>query len=157
MRRILKFFAFGTLILLLVAVGVAAFLLYREVETSSYQARELAKLAGELHWEVKDGPSDEPLLSQAGPYDLRLGYSRIPELLRHLAKHGFQVHAQARISDRMKHLIGEGLFVPYREKSQAAPALARKKGASVVLTCPEVNTFRPGCRPAGIRPLAPLH
>jgi membrane peptidoglycan carboxypeptidase len=118
-RRILKFFAFGTLILLLVAVGVAAFLLYREVETSSYQARELAKLAGELHWEVKDGPSDEPLLSQAGPYDVRLGYSRLPELLRHLAKHGFQVHAQARISDRMKHLIGEGLFVPYREKSQA--------------------------------------
>jgi membrane peptidoglycan carboxypeptidase len=127
-RRILKLFAFGTLILLLVAIGVAAFLLYHEVETSSYQARHLAKLAGELHWEVKNGPSDDPLPSQAGPYDLRLGYSRLPELLQHLGKHGFQVYAQARISDRMKHLIGEGLFVPYREKSQAGLEITANGG-----------------------------
>ncbi len=119
MRRALKLLALSTLILLFVSIGVAALLLYREVETSAYQARELAKLADELRWEMKEGASSDPLLSQAGPYDTRLGYSRLPELLQHLTNHGFQVHAQARVSARMRHLVQQGLFVPYREKSQA--------------------------------------
>lgn len=128
MRRILKLFALGTLILLLVAVGAAAFLLYQELETSAYQARHLSKLADELRWEMENGPNDDPLLSQAGPYDMRLGYSRLQELLQHLAKHGFEVHAQARISARMRHLVEQGLFIPYREKSQAGLEITAKDG-----------------------------
>ncbi|HEX8874317.1 MAG TPA: transglycosylase domain-containing protein [Nitrosospira sp.] len=131
MRRILKLFAYGVLVLLLVVAGVAAFLLYREVETSTYQARHLARLAGELRWEVKDGPNDDPLPSQAGPYDMRLGYSRLPDLLQHLDKHGFKVHAQAQVSERMKHLVDQGLFVPYREKTQAGLEITASDGLSL--------------------------
>ena len=40
--------------------------MYREVETSTYQASHLSKLADELGWEVKEGASSEPLLSEAG-------------------------------------------------------------------------------------------
>lgn len=119
MRRALKLFALAVLILVLAALTIAAFLIYRETETSAYQAHRLAKLADELSWEVKSGPSGDPYFPQSGPYDLRLGYSRLPELLHNLVIHGFHVQAQARVSARMKDLVARGLFVPYREKSQA--------------------------------------
>ena len=119
MRRVLKLFAFAVLILLLVAISIAAFLLYREVETSAYQARRLTELLQDVRWEMKPGQSEELRLSQAGPYDIRLGYSRLSQLLQGLSKHGFQVQAQARVSPRMKELVEQGLFIPYVEKSQA--------------------------------------
>jgi len=107
-RRVLRFFAFAVLILLLVAFSIAAFLLYREVETSGYQARRLTELLQDVRWEMKGGQSDELRLSQAGPYDIRLGYSRLSQLLQNLSKHGFQVQAQARVSPRMKELVEQG-------------------------------------------------
>ena len=119
MRRALKFFALAVLILLLAALTIAAFLLYREAETSAYQAHRLTKLADELSWEVKSGPNGGLHSPQSGPYDVRLGYSRLPELIHNLVIRGFHVHAQARVSPRMKDLVAQGLFVPYREKSQA--------------------------------------
>ncbi|SCY71915.1 Transglycosylase [Nitrosospira sp. Nl5] len=119
MRRALKFVALVVLILLLTALTIAAFLIYRETETSAYQAHRLAKLADELGWEVKSGPNSDSHFPQSGPYDMRMGYSQLPELIHNLVLHGFHVHAQARVSPRMKELIAQGLFVPYREKSQA--------------------------------------
>ena len=101
-KRTHKFFALAVLILLLIALALAAFFIYRETETSAYQAHRLAKLANELRWEVKNGPNGDLHLPQAGPYDIRLGYSQLPELLQSLTEHGFHVHAQARISPRMK-------------------------------------------------------
>ncbi len=119
MRRGLGISLFGIVAALLVVLIVAAFLLYREAETSAYQAARLSKLADDLSWSLERGPSGEFPFSQAGPYDLRLGYSRLPELLEHLVKNGFEVKAQARISPQMKELAEQGLFIPYREKSQA--------------------------------------
>ena len=112
MRHALKFFALAVLILFFAALAIAVFLLYRETETSAYQARELAQLANHLNWEVKNGPNGDPYFPQAGPYDVRMGYSRLPELLHNLVMHGFHVQAQARVSARMKELVAEGLFVP---------------------------------------------
>lgn len=131
MRRTLEFLAFAFLILLLVVVGVAIFLIHREVETSAYQAHHLAKLAEDLHWEVEEGavdPAEAALLTQAGPYDLRMGYSRLPEMLQHLTKQGFYVSAQARLSPRMREIAWEGLFLPYHEKSQAGLQITGDRG-----------------------------
>ncbi|MEO7560097.1 MAG: transglycosylase domain-containing protein [Nitrosospira sp.] len=128
MRRALRFLALVVLILLLVALTIAAFLLYWEAETSTYQAHRLGKLADELSWEVKSGPSEDSYFPQSGPYDIRLGYSRLPELLHNLVIHGFHVKAQARASARMKELVAEGLFVPYHEKTQAGLEIAAGGG-----------------------------
>lgn len=128
MRRALKIFAFSVLILLLAALSFAAFLVYREIETSAYQARRLSQLANELGWEVKSGANNDLILSQAGPYDIRMGYSRLPGLLESLGKHGFQVQAQARMSARMQELVKQGLFIPYREKSQAGLEITASNG-----------------------------
>ncbi len=130
-RRALKFIVFAVLVLLLAALAIAAFVFYLEVQNSTHQARQLSKLADDLRWEMKSGPNDDLHLSQAGPYDVRLGYSRLPIMLQHLAKHGFQVHAQARVSPRMKELVGQGLFIPYREKSRAGLEITAADGQPV--------------------------
>lgn len=118
-KRVLKRFLLAALILLLLALAVAAILVYREAETSGHQAHYLARLAKDLRWELKDGPNRERSIPQAGPYDERLGYSRLPTLIPYLAEHGFEVKVQARISPRMREFADQGLFIPYREKSQA--------------------------------------
>lgn len=131
MRPLPRIFIFSISTVLLVALAIAAFLAYREAETSTYQARRLSKLGSTLHWALESGPSDELILSQAGPYDHRLGYSRLPELLEHLVKNGFEVKTQARISPRMKELAGRGLFIPYREKTQAGLQITAGDGQSL--------------------------
>ena len=66
------------------AFVVFSILAYREAETSAYQARYLSRLAGELRYEVKKGPNASLLIRQAGPYDVRLGYSRLPAMITRL-------------------------------------------------------------------------
>src|SRR5688500_19254821 len=130
-RRALKFIVFAVLVLLLAAFAIAAFVFYLEVQNSTHQARQLSKLADDLRWEMKSGPNDDLHLLQAGPYDVRLGYSRLPIMLQHLAKHGSQVHAQARVSPRMKELVCQGLFIPYREKSRAGLEITAADGQTL--------------------------
>lgn len=134
MRRALRFFTPRVLILLFAVLSAAVFLAYREIETSWYQAWRLSKLAGDLKWEIRSGPDEDftqLALSQTGPYDIRLGYSRLPGLLQNLKKHGFEVQAQAHASRQMKDLVRRGVFVPYREKSQAGLEITGSNGQSL--------------------------
>lgn len=135
-KRTHKFFALAlaVLILLLIVLAFTAFFIYRETETSAYQAHRLAKLANDLRWEVKSGSNGGLHLPQAGPYDMRLGYSRLPNFLQNLTGHGFLVQAQARISPDMKKLVERGLFVPYREKAQAGLEIVDSNGQSLYRT-----------------------
>jgi membrane peptidoglycan carboxypeptidase len=115
--------------LLLAALAAAGILVYQEIETSAYQARRLSKLGNDLRWEIKDGADGGlSLLRQEGPYDLRMGYGRLPEMLGHLEDHGFEVCAQARVSAQMKDLVDQGFFLPYREKSQAGLEITGSNG-----------------------------
>jgi len=118
-KRTLKRIFFAFLILAILALVILGILFFRETETSAFQADYLSRLAKDLRWTMKSGPNLGLSIPQAGPYDERLGYSRLPAMIPRLAEQGFQVSAQARLSPRMQELIGRGLFVPYREKSQA--------------------------------------
>ena len=132
MRRALKFFALAVLILFLVALTIAVFLLYRETETSAYQARELAQLANELNWEVKNGPNGDPYFPQAGPYDVRMGYSRLPELLHNLVMHGFHVQAQARVSATHEGTCRGGLVCSLSREIPGWPGNYWRWGSAIV-------------------------
>lgn len=103
-------------------------LVFREAETSEYQAKYLTRLAKELHYEVKNGHNTNLRIPQAGPYDERLGYSRLQALIPRLVQLGFEVSAQASISPRMQELVNRGLFVPYREKTQAGLDITDSSG-----------------------------
>jgi membrane peptidoglycan carboxypeptidase len=98
--------------------AAAAFgLVYWEVTTSRLEAELGTRLAQQLTYDVGVGPSPRIRFPQTGPYDLRLGYARLPDFAQRLDKAGYDVTAQARLSPLHDRLIGAGLFPIYQEKS----------------------------------------
>lgn len=127
-KRAFRRASIAVLILASLALVILGILFFRETESSTFQADYLSRLAKDLRWTVKSGPNPALSIAQAGPYDERLGYSQLPAMIPRLAGQGFQVSAQARLSPRMQELIDLGLFVPYREKSQAGLLVTDSSG-----------------------------
>jgi membrane peptidoglycan carboxypeptidase len=103
---------FGLLVLV-------AGLVNNELRTSQWQARYLSELGRELTFTLEPGPSPSIRFPDTGPYDERLGYSRIPAFTQFLTTRDYLLTRQARISPRLAELTDRGLSPPYREKSQA--------------------------------------
>ena len=98
----------------LILVGVLVW----ELMSSDLQARYLAKTAAKMTWKVQSGPSERIRFPQGGPYDQRLGYSKLPDYLERLSARGWEVERQAKISIQMERAHDLGLNLPYREKNQ---------------------------------------
>lgn len=98
---------------------LAGSLLFLEYNTSLLQSQRLAEIAAEAGYGVGPGASDSVKFPSSGPYDLRLGYSRVPEFVDRLADDGYTIKSQARFSDSLLYLTSWGLFPIYKEKNQA--------------------------------------
>jgi membrane peptidoglycan carboxypeptidase len=116
--------------LLVACVAVAAVAIAQEARSSRLQSRVLARLAAELEFPVRSGPSEHMRYPGpgAGPHDLRLGYARMPDFIERLAAHGHEVTAQARPSPRLLDLQDRGLFAIYPERSQGGLELHDCRG-----------------------------
>ncbi len=90
-----------------------------EIESSRMQARHFSELARDLTYRVEGGPSEAIRFPAAGPFDERLGYSRLPAFLERLGARGFEVDSQVRLSPALLQFTDDGYFAPYREKTQA--------------------------------------
>lgn len=113
---------------LLAAMGAA--LLY-EARTSKLQARELARLAGELTWQVGAGASEQVVYPKDGPFDRRLGYLQLPDFLQRLHDRDFVTLDQARFSPALLQYTGYGMFPPYAEKAQAGVDISDCRGLPI--------------------------
>jgi membrane peptidoglycan carboxypeptidase len=116
--------------LLLAGVAVLLFAIAREARSSRMQAGALSRLASEQQFQVEPGPADTIRFpgAEAGPYDQRLGYARLPVFIDRLAARDFTVTAQARPSAQMLALQDHGLFAIYRERNQAGLMLQDCRG-----------------------------
>ena len=121
-RRIL--IGFG---ILLLVVGLAGLIAW-ELVSSALEAKYLARTAQKMTWEIRPGPSDRIRYPGRGPYDIRLGYSKLPDYLGRLEKAGWQIDLQAKISPQMARAGNLGLFLPYPEKDQAGLSLLDSDG-----------------------------
>ena len=81
-RRIL--IGLGILLLIIGLVGLIAW----ELLSSAVEAKYLAKTAQKMTWQIRPGPSDRIRYPGPGPYDVRLGYSELPDLLARLDQAG---------------------------------------------------------------------
>ena len=108
--------------ILLLAVGLIGLIAW-ELLSSALEAKYLAQAAQKMTWQIRPGPSDRIRYPGQGPYDIRLGYSKLPDYLARLEKAGWQIDQQARISVRMARAADLGLFLPYHEKNQAGLSL----------------------------------
>ncbi|MGH8645031.1 MAG: transglycosylase domain-containing protein, partial [Gammaproteobacteria bacterium] len=99
-----------------------------ELQTSEFQAAQLAAFARKLYFIPKPGPSRAIRFPAAGPYDKRLGYSDLPRFLKRLDATGFRIEAQARFSPALLRVAKWGLFPTYREKDQAGLEILDRRG-----------------------------
>jgi len=121
-RRIL--IGLGILLLIIGLIGLVAY----ELVSSALEAKYLAKAAQKMTWQIRPGPSQRIRYPGQGPYDMRLGYSKLPEYLARLRKAGWQIDQQAKISIQMARADDLGLFLPYHEKDQAGLSLLDSDG-----------------------------
>ena len=118
-------------VLLVMAIAVLVAMVVEEMRSSRLQAHYLSRLAAELHYDVRPGISAHIRFPGEGPYDLRLGYSRLPAFIERATARGYTVSAQANISPRMEQIADRGLFLPYPEKTQAGLSLAGCGGVPI--------------------------
>ncbi|WP_442499171.1 transglycosylase domain-containing protein [Methylobacter sp. sgz302048] len=104
----------------LVGIGIVLTKVIRdEVKTSKYQAQYLSEISKQLSFKLEPGRSSSIRYPDHGPYDLRLGYAMLPDVIQRVEKAGFSISAQAASSPMLTQLVDYGLFPIYHEKTQA--------------------------------------
>ncbi len=115
-RRRWRWLLWFLVLLLLVISGV---LLAYEMRTSKLQAREISRYAETLTYSLEPGPSSAIRYPDLGPFDQRLGYTRLPDFLARLQQQQFIIEQQVQLSPALQQYSHHGLYLPYREKTQA--------------------------------------
>lgn len=123
--RFWRWLAFGMLLALLGG------LLWLEAQSSFLQSRFLSAFASGLTYHLGDGANQTPVYPTQGPFDERLGYVALPELLPKLQAAGYRIDHQAVFSDALRAYAGEGFYAPYVEKSRAGLDIADCRGESM--------------------------
>ncbi len=118
----------GLLLLTLTAIGLAT-LLMAETRTSHLQSREISRYAGTLTHAMAPGRSDRIVFPRQGPFDQRLGYTRLPDIQTRLLASDYRIDGQVRLSPALLDYQRRGFFPPYPEKTQAGLTLEECRGA----------------------------
>lgn len=113
---------------LLAAAGVGGWAAYAEINSSRLQARALHWFASGMSYQLRDGPSPDAVYPAQGPFNERLGYTRLPQMLAALSAEGLAVETQAVPSPRLAAFMAGGGFPIYREKAQAGFTLVDRAG-----------------------------
>lgn len=93
--------------------------IFYEARTSALQSRILSWYAEKLYYEVEEGPSPNILFPSTGPFDERLGYTRIPLFEERLQERSYSVSGQVRLSPELEKVLRWRLAPPYREPADA--------------------------------------
>ncbi len=126
LKRVLKIALYSTPLWI-----VLAFLLWRELTSSSWQATYFSRVASQATFKVESGPNPTPWFPSFGPYDERLGYTRIPAITENLTKNGFQVISQTRLSPRLLELTSGGIYPPFQEKTRAGITILDRSNTTI--------------------------
>ena len=105
-------------ILVLIAAAILVVLAVIEYRTFYFEALYLSRFAQNLSFSLQPGPNESLRFPKEGPYDKRLGYTRLPDFLENLRAQGYQIEAQARPSAKLDEMIARGLYPSFREKNQ---------------------------------------
>ncbi|MFP4228387.1 MAG: transglycosylase domain-containing protein [Salinivenus sp.] len=109
--------------MLLLAVALVV-----EARTSWVQSVVLSRLAGSMTYTMAPGPNPDAPTPPHGPYNERLGYTRLPEMVERARTRDFEVDAQARLSGSFETAFDLGLFPIYPHKAQAGLRLTDRDG-----------------------------
>ena len=102
-----------------VIAGVLAGFVYWELQSSHLQSLVFSEVGSGVYHYVGDGPSETIRFPDKGPYDKRVGYTALPDIIDRLTREDYEITKQARISNRFAEIVDRGLFAPYSEKQRA--------------------------------------
>jgi len=105
-------------LLLLLLFSFITFVIW-EFRTSRFEAWLLSNFSSNLTYQTEPGPSESIRFPYIGPYDQRMGYSKLQDYVDNLTERGYKVESQARFSPTLMKVTKRGIFATYREKSQA--------------------------------------
>jgi membrane peptidoglycan carboxypeptidase len=108
-RMHFRWMAWG-LALILLAVSV-----FYEIRTSALQSWILSRYARKMLYRVEPGLSLNIVFPKNGPFDVRAGYSLIPDFELRLQAAGYRVTKQVRFSPELERLAKWGFLPPYSE------------------------------------------
>lgn len=127
-RRPLRPYFWLVLLLVLALLGL---LLAHELRTASLQSRQISQYASTLTYRLEQGPSPAIRFPEAGPFDLRLGYALMPQLLERLTRRDYLIEQQVRFSPPLLDYAQHGFHVPYEEKTQAGLSILDCRGEPI--------------------------
>ncbi len=104
------------------------FLAISELRSSWLQSRILTAISHRMTFAVLPGCGESIHSTRSGPYDERLGYSRIPEFVQRTESRGYAIEAQARPSRMYVALSDLGVYPIYREKDDAGLEILDREG-----------------------------
>jgi membrane peptidoglycan carboxypeptidase len=114
----------ATVVKIILLIGLVVF----ELKTSYFQSFIISQWAQRMDFTVQNGPNEDLIFPEDGPFDKRLGYTRVPDFTAALVKNGFVVERQARTSGAFRAFQHLGGFPPYREKTSAGMTLLAAGG-----------------------------
>lgn len=100
----------------------------REMRSSEMQSELFADQTKHLSWSVAAGASNNLKFPSGGPYDARLGYSRLPQFIHNLKAQHFVIVRQARQSADLHALANAQGYSIYDEKQHAGLVLRDRTG-----------------------------
>ncbi|HEX2948821.1 MAG TPA: transglycosylase domain-containing protein, partial [Armatimonadota bacterium] len=121
-------FKFKLLISFVILAAAASWGIVNELHSSRLQAWYFSSVASKLKYSLESGNSPAIRFPTAGPYDVRLGYSEMPNFIQRLTTREFIVSQQARMSAA---LVQSELPPIYREKDQAGLRLLDSRQQSL--------------------------
>jgi membrane peptidoglycan carboxypeptidase len=125
---------FSWFLVLAIVIGVTSVivictvLLREEVKSSRYQAQVLSDVVKSIKSNTVRRSSSRIRFPKEGPYDNRLGYTHLSEIVKRLTTSGYVITRQAQISAQQAWLIDHGIFALYNEKFQAGLDLLGRDG-----------------------------
>lgn len=118
LRRIWWWFKLLFWLVLLTAIGILCWVVWKETRDSHYQAQYFHEHAKQANFSLGEGASSQIRFPQSSPFDERFGYANLLDFTAKLKQKDFEIVKQARISPKMLEIADMGLFMPYREKTQ---------------------------------------
>lgn len=118
LRRVLT--AMFRILLVIAVIALAVFAVRYEGDHSWLQAKLFSRVAAEMTYELGTGPAPLRAFAPSGPFDVRRGYTQLPDFEARLTTAGMRVARQARASARLHQLTRRGITPPYRESQTAA-------------------------------------
>ena len=102
-----------------------------ELKTNEIEATFFSWYSQDMSWEVNKGKNNRILFPLDGPYDITMGYSRLPDFQKQLEDTGYTISRQARQSQKIQSLLRKRIAIPYDKKLAPGLRLNDKDGSQI--------------------------